>query len=192
MTQMPKIKSGDFVSNSGIFAAKSGSFAVKSGSFAAKSWSIGLYRAKSGKPMMKQHPQPWVELPIALELHQKLLAAACEGGFEKEEWELGAMAIREWLMRHSPNSFGMPVTSGVQWKDVFLPDGTLLRTVFDGKNHHCRVDGDQLLYEGEPTSPSRFANKVGGVRRNAWEVVWILLPNAPTWKRAGALRPAKR
>lgn len=33
---------------------------------------------------------------------------------------------------------------GYQWKRVFLPDGTVLRTIFDGKKYHCIVNVDAL------------------------------------------------
>jgi len=131
-------------------------------------------------------------LPIPLELHQQLLAASIHSGFQKEAWEIGALAIREWIVRNDPDVFNMPATSGVQWKHLFLPDDTLLRTVFNGKNFHARVEGDHLHYEGKSLTPSGFANAVGGVRRSAWKVIWILFPNTSVWKLADTLRPKKK
>jgi hypothetical protein len=130
-----------------------------------------------------------MSLPISLELHQQLAAASLKTGYRKEIWEVGAIAIREWLVRNDPETFAMPVTSGYQWKHVFLPSGTLLRTVFNGKNFHALVEGDRIVFNGGATSPSGFANAVGGVRRNAWKVIWILFPDNPAWKQAGRLRP---
>lgn len=130
-------------------------------------------------------------ISIPLELHQQLLLASIQSGFTQEVWEIGAAAIRDWLARNAPESFAMPVTSGYQWKHVFLPKGTVLRTVFNGKNFHAHVEGDQILYEGAAITPSRFANAVGGVRRNAWKVIWVLLPNTSTWKLADELRPRR-
>lgn len=85
----------------------------------------------------------------------------------------------------------MPSHAGIQWKKLFLPNGTVLRTVFRGKNHHCRVEEDRLLHEGKPTSPNGFANLVGGIRRNAWKVIWILFPQAQNWQLADDLRPER-
>jgi len=130
-------------------------------------------------------------MPVPLELHQQLLLASIQSGFTQEVWEIGAAAIRDWLARNAPESFAMPATSGYQWKHVFLPKGTVLRTVFDGKNYHAHVEGDRILYEGAATTPSRFANAAGGVRRNAWKVIWVLLPNTSTWKLADELRPRR-
>jgi len=131
-------------------------------------------------------------MPISLELHQQLLLAAIQSDFKKEAWEIGATAIRDWLARHAPDTFAIPTTSGFQWKHVFLPHGTLLRTVFNGKNFHALIEGDQIRYEGAVTTPSRFAHAVGGVRRNAWKVIWILLPDTSTWKLADELRPRRK
>lgn len=138
--------------------------------------------------MLTRPPAPDMSLPITLEQYQQLLGASALTGFEKEYWEIGAMALRDWLARNAPDTFKMPATSGYQWKHLFLPDGTVLRTIFNGKNYHCVVEGDELRYNGEATSPSGFANAVGGVRRNAWKTVWILFPNGTTWKLAGTLR----
>jgi hypothetical protein len=136
----------------------------------------------------RQHPSPCTSIPISIELYQQLASVSVLGGFKQEAWEIGAAAIREWMIRNNPDSFAMPATSGYQWKHVFLPNGTLLRTIFNGKNFHCLVEEDHILYNGQKVSPSGFANGVGGVRRNAWKVIWILFPNSSVWKLAGALR----
>jgi hypothetical protein len=130
-------------------------------------------------------------LPISHEIYQQLISAAGQSGFVHEDWQIGAMAIREWMTRNSPESFPMPTTSGYQWKHLFLPNGTLLRTVFRGKNYHCLVEQDQILYNGLASSPSGFANTIGGVNRNAWKVIWVLFPNSHTWKLAAELRAKK-
>jgi hypothetical protein len=86
----------------------------------------------------------------------------------------------------------MAATRGYQWKSLFLPDGTLLRTVFGGKNFHCLVENDQILYNSQPVSPSGFVNAAGGMRRNAWRSIWILLPENKEWKLADTLRTRLR
>jgi hypothetical protein len=147
---------------------------------------------KSEQTMTTHRPAPEMSLPISLETYQKLVSASVRSGFEQEIWDIGAAAIRDWMVRNDPDSFAMPATSGYQWKHVFLPNGTLLRTIFNGKNFHCLVEDDQISYNGEKMSPSRFANTVGGIRRNAWKVIWILFPNTSVWKLAGTLRTKKR
>lgn len=144
--------------------------------------------------MKKNTPNPQapaLTLPISLETYHQLLGASGKTGFTKEPWEIGAAAIHDWLARNAPEAFGMPLVHGVQWKHLFLPNGTLLRTVFKGQNFHGLVEDDKLLFNGTATSPSGFANAVGGIRRNAWKVIWILFPNTSVWKLAGMLRRPK-
>lgn len=136
-------------------------------------------------------PKPELTLPISLENYQQLLGASARTGYKKEIWEIGAAAIHDWLARNEPDLFGRPVIDGYQWKHLFLPNGTLLRTVFKGRNFHSLVESDQILFNGAAMSPSEFANAVGGVRRNAWKVIWILFPNTSAWKHAEALRRRK-
>jgi hypothetical protein len=96
------------------------------------------------------------------------------------------------MRRHDPDALAMPAATGYQWKSQFLPSGTLLRTVFVGKNHHCLVEGDRILYNGQAVSPTGFANAVGGIRRNAWRCIWILFPDSKDWKLADTLRKRER
>lgn len=140
--------------------------------------------------MIRQHPSPAMTLPISLELYQRLCHAVCTSGFTLEDWEIGDIAIREWIGLHDPDAVPLPTPAGFQWKRLYLPDGTLLRTAFNGKDHHGRIEGGQLLHEGQASSPNRFANVVGGYRRNAWEAIWIMLPNCREWRRASELRPS--
>ncbi len=137
-------------------------------------------------------PGRMMELPISLEVWQQLLGAALTTGYKKEHWEIAEEAIGEWIRRHDPDAISMPLVHGYQWKSVFLPDGTLLRTVFGGKNHHCLVENDGILYNGQAVSPSSFVNAVGGIRRNAWRSLWILFPGSNEWKLADTLRARTR
>jgi hypothetical protein len=142
--------------------------------------------------MRRQHPNHKMDIPVSMEVWQQLLKASMATCFKKEDWEIAAEAIDEWVRRHNPDSISKPLVHGYQWKSVFLPDGTLLRTVFGGKNHHCLVEGDQILHNGQAVSPSGFVNAVGGIRRNAWQCTWILLPNSQDWKLANTLRSHER
>jgi hypothetical protein len=141
--------------------------------------------------ILPKPPPPEMALPISVETHQRLLTASARTKFDKEIWEIGAIAIHDWLARNEPEALTMPIADGYQWKKVFLPNGTLLRTVFDGQNFHCIVEGGRIRYKGVTMSPSGFANVVGGVRRNAWKVIWILFPNSAIWHLAESLRAKK-
>jgi hypothetical protein len=63
--------------------------------------------------MKRQHPRPEVELPLSREIYNHLLTASIQTGFEKEDWELAAIAIREWAMRNNPDSFGRPKPAAI-------------------------------------------------------------------------------
>ena len=93
--------------------------------------------------------------------------------------------------RNAPDAIPLHKTRGYQWKSLFLPEGTVLRTVYLGENYHCLIDGNHIIYEGKCVSPSQFINAVGGVRRNAWALIWLLFPGATEWKAAKSFR-AKR
>ncbi len=141
--------------------------------------------------MKRHHPAPADQVPVSRQTSLQLTHASVASAFVLEDWEIAAMAINEWMTRHSPDSIPMPATSGFQWKKLFLPNGTLLRTIFKGTNHHCLVEGDRIRYNGMDTTPSGFANVVGGSNRNAWKVIWLLFPNTQTWKLAADIRPRK-
>ena len=136
----------------------------------------------------RQPAHPRMDIPIPQAVYQQLLTASVRTGFKKEDWEIATEAIDEWLRRHEPDALSMPAVKGYQWKSLFLPDGTLLRTVFGRKNHHCLVESDAIVHDGKPVSPSLFVNAVGGVRRNAWRSIWILLPHTDQWQLADTLR----
>lgn len=141
--------------------------------------------------MKRQHPAPGSHLPISLEIVHMLGAASLATGYQKEDWEIADTAIRAWMVHNSPDAIRHPRPSGYQWKEVFLPSGTLLRTVFGGRNHHCLVEEDQLIYESQAITPNQFIATVGGVRRSAWKSIWVLLPNASVWHLASSLRPVR-
>ena len=142
---------------------------------------------------VRSHPHPLMQIPVSMTLWRQLLAASVTDGHIREDWEVAADAIEEWMRRHAPDGLpNKPFIAGYQWKRVFLPDGTLLRTVFDGKNYHAMVEGDHILYQDKAVSPSGFVNAVGGMRRNAWRCTWIRFPDSDEWKLADTLRTRER
>lgn len=69
---------------------------------------------ESVQTMKNPTSTPGMTMPIPLELHQQLLLASLQSGFEKEVWEIGATAIRDWLIRNQPDAFAMAVANGYQ------------------------------------------------------------------------------
>ena len=142
--------------------------------------------------MKRHHPSPYMTVDVSQEVYGALLSASADTVFEKEDWEIAAIAIQEWIARNDPGSLGKPARGGYQWKDVFLPAGALLRTVCGRKNYHCHIEGDNLIYEGKQTSPNGFVNAAGGMRRSAWKHIWVLFPGSTVWTLAEELRTRPR
>jgi hypothetical protein len=138
--------------------------------------------------VIKRYPAHHTHLPLSLDVYNQLQWASCSTGYEKEDWEIATEAIDEWVRRNDPNALLGQAHAGYQWKRLFLPNGTVLRTVFGGQNHHCLVEGDRVVYDKRVVSPSGFVNAVGGVRRNAWKSTWILFPDSKEWQLADSLR----
>lgn len=79
---------------------------------------------------------------------------------------------------------------GYQWKSLFLPSGTQIRMQYKGSYFYATVEGDELIYDGESTSPANFANKITQSSRNAWRDIWVNRPQDSEWNLANDLRDA--
>lgn len=103
-------------------------------------------------------------------------------------------AVRAW-MKPAAAAGQQPATvseTGYQWKEVFLPEGTKLRTCFGGQSWFAVVEGAEIRYGGHAISPSRFANLQGSGNRNAWKAVWLRLPGSEEWLLADVCRSARK
>ena len=78
---------------------------------------------------------------------------------------------------------------GFQWKDVFLPDGTALRTGHGEVVAFAKVIGNHIISDDDASllSPSMFANR-HAKGRNAWRFVWLRFPGNDHWVRAANCR----
>ncbi len=77
---------------------------------------------------------------------------------------------------------------GFQWKKVFLPDGTSLRTSYCNTIEFAKVVGDRVVSDdGTSLTPSLFANR-HAKGRNAWRFVWLRFPGDDYWLRAADCR----
>ncbi|HEY0586695.1 MAG TPA: hypothetical protein VGD52_11205, partial [Pseudoduganella sp.] len=77
---------------------------------------------------------------------------------------------------------------GYQWKCLFLPNGTTLRTVYKRKSYLAYVEGSEIRFEGQIVSPGQFVDEVSKCARNAWRTVWLRFPDETEWKHAMLLR----
>jgi hypothetical protein len=64
-----------------------------------------------------------MDIPISLKVFHQLIGAAQKTGYQKEDWEIAAEAIDEWMQRHDPDTLAMPAATGYQWKKLF-PNGS--------------------------------------------------------------------
>jgi hypothetical protein len=99
--------------------------------------------------------------------------------------EAMASAITEWIARQRTPE---PSMRGYQWKQLFLPDGTDVRMICDGKTHYAKVAGDKLIFRQRPTSPRGMTLAIAGDGRNAWRDLSLLLPGERYWINAARLR----
>lgn len=77
---------------------------------------------------------------------------------------------------------------GFQWKNIFLPDGTSLRTSYCDTVEFAKVAGDHIVTDdGVSLTPSLFANRRAN-GRNAWRFVWLRFPGDEHWIRAADCR----
>lgn len=77
---------------------------------------------------------------------------------------------------------------GFQWKNVFLPEGTTLRTSHCDVVEFAKVVGDHIVSDDDMLlTPSMFANR-HAKGRNAWRFVWLRFPGNDYWVRAANCR----
>jgi hypothetical protein len=99
-------------------------------------------------------------------------------------------AIDLWLREQSKLSAGSDPASvrGYQWKTLFLPDGTELRSWSYGEHNYARVIGDEIIHKGKAVSPNQFAQSFARSFRNAWTDLYIRRPEDKQFKLADRLR----
>jgi hypothetical protein len=77
---------------------------------------------------------------------------------------------------------------GYQWKSLFLPEGTILRSWSYGEHNYARVEGDKIIHEGHSVTPNEFARSFARTTRNAWFDLSVKLPGEKHFKMANLLR----
>ena len=104
--------------------------------------------------------------------------------------EAVSTAIVFWIGEQAKLSRGADPASvrGYQWKSLFLPEGTVLRSWSYGEHNYAYVEGDQIIHNGRPVSPNRFAQSFARTTRNAWTDLFVRRPEDKTFKLACRLR----
>lgn len=99
--------------------------------------------------------------------------------------------VKRWLAiekeRHALRKHGQAVR-GFQWKNVFLPEGTILRTSYGNVIEFAKVVGHRIISDDKVlATPSVFANQ-HAKGRNAWRFIWLRFPGDDYWIRAANCR----
>ncbi len=82
-----------------------------------------------------------------------------------------------------------PGRTGLQWKSVFLPNGTKLRMTYRGGNHYADIANGELVYEGQTFSPASLARHIANnTQRDAWRDFWIRRPGDQAFVPANTMR----
>lgn len=89
---------------------------------------------------------------------------------------------------HNAAASALSANCGYQWKQLFLPNGTELRAIYGGHSIYAKVEAEQIISNGAPTTPSRLANAHGCGTRNAWQAIWLRFPGSTRWQRAAECR----
>ncbi|MYN18163.1 hypothetical protein GTP81_15525 [Rugamonas sp. FT107W] len=129
-----------------------------------------------------------VQLPTDTLL--KLIEKLRRRGGSQDLSEAMAQAIECWLSDPARFEPGADLSGihGYQWKSLFLPEGTVLKSWSYGENNYARVEGDQIIHNGRAVSPNEFAQSFARSTRNAWRDLSVRRPGDQTYKSAYRLR----
>ncbi|MTW05121.1 hypothetical protein GM668_23890 [Duganella ginsengisoli] len=97
-------------------------------------------------------------------------------------------ALYSWLSAQNGKAPTGPVMRGYQWKMLFLPEGTCLRSWSYGEHNYARVVGDEIIHEGRAVTPNQFARSFARTERNAWHDLYIRRPEDKNWQLASVIR----
>ena len=120
----------------------------------------------------------------------KLIEKLRRRGGSQDISEAMTRAIECWLADPSRFEPGADAEGlhGYQWKTLFLPEGTVLKSWSYGEHNYARVEGDQIIHDGHSVSPNQFAQSFARSTRNAWTDLFIRRPGDKTFKMASRLR----
>lgn len=128
-------------------------------------------------------------LPVADYLQLDLYLMAARPGIKPDAFVTDL--VNRWLaveMERSALRDRGQAMRGFQWKNVFLPEGTTLRTSYCDSIEFAKVIGDKIISDdGAHLTPSQFANR-HAKGRNAWRFIWLRFPGSDYWIRANAYR----
>ncbi len=143
--------------------------------------------------------QSSVSVPVPTELFLSLARVLEKLGLQSDPVNEVSVAIDQWILALEQDD-GMvadrkayeqkeAMSRGLYWKDVFLQNGTQIRMKYKSQYYYAKVDGDQLMFEDTPITPSQFTIRVTGSNRNAWRDLELLRPHEDKeWTPADRVR----
>jgi hypothetical protein len=138
---------------------------------------------------MEYEPKQAVYLPTIDFLNLEFFLMDARPGVKPDAFV--AELVRRWLeteiARLALRQNGRAMR-GFQWKNVFLPEGTTLRTSHCDAVEFAKVVGDHIVSDDDMLlTPSMFVNR-HAKGRNAWRFVWLRFPGDDYWVRAANCR----
>jgi hypothetical protein len=129
-----------------------------------------------------------LQIPLHWTFARRLDQAAAQRGMSAVD--LAREAI-ERALADMPNTADAHLEAtelGYRWKNVFLPEGTVLSFIHQGTPYLAVVKSGEILYEDRAVSPSEFVNGISGAPRNAWRDIWVKRPSDAGWVAAQDIR----
>ncbi|MBA5606508.1 hypothetical protein H3H36_14210 [Duganella sp. FT3S] len=136
-----------------------------------------------------------MESTVSLPLHSSTLSRLVahlrqDNGGPQDLAEAISHAVNSWINAREVRHLGADADSvrGYQWKSLFLPEGTVLRSWSYGEHNYARVEGDRIIHRGQAVSPNQFAQSFARTTRNAWTDLSIRRPGDERFYLASSLR----
>jgi hypothetical protein len=84
----------------------------------------------------------------------------------------------------------VPAKSGLHWDNLYLPDGTLVRTKYLGEYKQAEIKDGRIVWQKKVFgSLSQLARSMrGDTSNNAWKVLEVKRPGDAAWRLADFLR----
>lgn len=127
-----------------------------------------------------------VQLPTHSML--RLVEHLAQRGGTQDISESITTALELWLAANGETLTAAAGMRGYQWKTLFLPEGTVLRSWSYGEHNYACVEGDKIMHEGASVTPNQFARSFARTARNAWFDLSVRRPGDKHFKIASRLR----
>ncbi|RFP16405.1 hypothetical protein D0T23_09465 [Duganella sp. BJB475] len=120
----------------------------------------------------------------------KLIEKLRRRGGSQDISEAMTLALERWLADPAAFALGADPAGlhGYQWKTLFLPEGTVLKSWSYGEHNYACVEGDQIIHNGRAVSPNQFAQSFARSTRSAWHDLYVRRPGDKSFKLANRLR----